>query len=242
MGNVVRGYEYAKECYAKIGVDVDEALTILKSTPISIHCWQGDDVIGFEGMQDSLTGGIQTTGNYPGRARNAEELRTDIEMMLSLVPGAKKINIHASYLETNGKKVDRDEILPEYYDNWIDWAKQNGLGLDFNSTSFSHPKGADGFTLSHKDDNIRKFWVEHHKRSRTVSDYIGKKLGKLCINDIWIHDGEKEVPIDTLAPRLRLKDSLDQVLEEKMNPQISCGFSGKQAVWHWQRVLCGGKP
>lgn len=219
MTNSLRGYEYAKESYAKIGVDVDKALKILKTTPISIHCWQGDDVTGFENLQNGLTGGIQTTGNYPGKARNAEELRADMDMMLSLIPGAKKINIHASYLESNGKKVDRDAILPEHFDNWIAWAKQNNLGLDFNSTSFSHPKGADGFTLSHKDDDIRKFWIEHHKRCRQISDYIGRKLGNICIHDIWIHDGEKEVPVDTLSPRLRLKDSLDQVLEEKMDPK-----------------------
>lgn len=217
MKNTMRGYEYAKECYAKIGVDVDSALKTLNATPVSIHCWQGDDVIGFENIHGRLTGGIQTTGHYPGKARNAAELRTDLEKMLSLIPGTRKINIHASYLETDGKKVDRNEILPEYYDNWIDWALQNNVGLDFNSTSFSHLLGEDGYTLSHKDDKIRGFWIEHTKRCRQVSDYIGRKLGMICIHDIWIHDGEKEVPIDTLSPRLRLKDSLDQIFEEKMD-------------------------
>lgn len=217
MTNIKGGYEYAKECYARIGVDVDAALKTLNATPISIHCWQGDDVTGFENISNGLTGGIQTTGNYPGKARNAEELRSDLEKMLSLIPGTKKINIHASYLETGGKKVGRDEILPEYYDKWINWAIEKNIGLDFNSTSFSHPLGADGFTLSHKDDKIRDFWIEHHKRTRKIADYIGRKTGKLCINNIWIHDGEKEVPVDTLSPRLRLKDSLDQVLAEKMD-------------------------
>ncbi len=217
MANNTRGYEYAKEKYAGIGVDVDKALQILKATPISIHCWQGDDVAGFENIQEGLSGGIQTTGNYPGKARNAQELRADIELMLSLIPGTKKINIHASYLEAGGKKVDRDGILPEHFDNWIAWARQNNVGLDFNSTSFSHPKGADGFTLSHKDDAIRSFWIEHHKRCRQISNYIGRKLEQICVHDIWVHDGEKEIPVDTLSPRMRLKDSLDQVLSEKMD-------------------------
>lgn len=217
MTNIKNGYEYAKECYASIGVDVDAAIKILDAAPISIHCWQGDDVTGFENMSVPLTGGIQTTGNYPGKARNAVELRADLEKMLSLIPGTNKVNIHASYLEADGKKVERDEILPEYYDGWISWALQNNIGLDFNSTSFSHPLGEDGFTLSHKDNKIRGFWIEHHKRCRTISDYIGRKLGKLCINDLWIHDGEKEVPVDTLGPRMRLKDSLDQILAEKMD-------------------------
>ena len=211
------GFDYAKECYAKIGVDVDRAIEQLDATPISIHCWQGDDVLGFENFGLKLSGGIQTTGSYPGRARNASELRADLEKMLTLVPGTRKINIHASYLEAGGKKVDRDEILPEYYDGWIDWARANKVGLDFNSTSFSHPKGEDGYTLSHRDKGIRDFWIEHNKRCRTISGYIGKKTGKICINDIWIHDGEKEVPIDTLSPRMRLKEALNEILEEKMD-------------------------
>ncbi len=217
MTNRQGGFDYAKECYAKIGVDVDEAIKTLDKTPISIHCWQGDDVSGFENLGKKLTGGIQTTGNYPGRARNAAELRADIKKMLTLIPGTRKINIHASYLETGGKDVDRDAILPEHFDGWIDWAVANELGLDFNSTSFSHPKGEDGYTLSHKDKGIREFWIEHNKRCRTISDHIGKMTGKLCINDIWIHDGEKEVPVDTLSPRLRLKEALDSILEEKMD-------------------------
>ncbi len=208
--------DYARERYAKLGVDVDKAIETLDKTPISIHCWQGDDVTGFENTAGGLTGGIQTTGNYPGKARTPEELRADMDKMLALIPGTKKINIHASYLEAN-KKVDRDEILPEHFDNWINWANERGIGLDFNSTSFSHPKGADGYTLSHKDKGIRDFWIEHTIRVRKISDYIGAKTGKLCLNNIWIHDGEKEVPVDTMGPRVRLKDSLDKIFAEKMD-------------------------
>lgn len=216
MANIQRTYEMAKEAYAAIGVDVEAALAKADAVPVSIHCWQGDDVLGFEGST-ALTGGIQTTGDYPGRARTADELRADAEVMLGFIPGAKKFSLHASYAEFSPQnKVDRDALRVEHFQNWIDWAKANGLGLDFNATYFSHPLGGQ-YTLSHKDEKIRKFWIEHTLRSREISQAMGEQLGQVCINNIWVQDGEKEVPIDTLSPRLRLIDSLDKGLGPKLN-------------------------
>lgn len=207
---------YAREKYAELGVDIDRAIAELDKTPVSAHCWQGDDVTGFEGNAGALSGGIQTTGNYPGRARNAVELRADLDKMLSYVPGTNKVNIHAIYLETDGQKVDRDAIEPKHFENWVSWANERDIGLDFNPTFFSHPLG-EGFSLSSADKGRQDFWLEHLKRSRTISDYIGDKTEKLCINNIWFHDGEKEMPIDTLSPRMRLKEGLDAALAVKMD-------------------------
>lgn len=209
-------YEYAKSVYAEAGVDVDEALKKLSKTKISIHCWQGDDVIGFEN-RGGLSGGIAATGNYPGRARNPEELMSDIDKALSLIPGKHKLNLHAIYAITNGKKVERDEILPEHFAPWVDFAKKRGLGLDFNPTVFSHDKVVDGLSLSSPDKDIRRFWIDHCKASRKIAEYFGKELGQPALDNIWIPDGFKDVPADRIGPRQRLKESLDEIFSQKLD-------------------------
>lgn len=211
MYDLQKGYELAKEYYQEYGVDVDEAIRICDETPISIHCWQGDDVIGFEKHEGGLTGGIQTTGNYPGKARNPEELRMDLEKAMQYIPGEKKVNLHASYLEAEGV-VDRNEIEPAHFKNWADWAVEKGIGLDFNPTYFSHPKSEKG-TLSALDDDVRAFWVEHGIRCRRIGQYFYERTGKTCVINHWTPDGDKEFPVDTLGPRLRLKDSYDRIFE-----------------------------
>lgn len=220
MSNTVRNYEVAKELYAQYGVDVDLAVAELERIPVSLHCWQADDVTGFENFSGGLTGGIQATGNYPGKARTPDEVRSDLSQALSYIPGTNKVNIHACYLETEGKSVDRDAIEPKHFENWLHWAKERGIGLDFNPTYFSHPKSADGNSMSHADPSIRAFWVEHTKRCRAIADYFGRETGVLCINNIWAQDGDKEVPIDSLAPRQRLKASLDEALGEKWTHEV----------------------
>ncbi|MFR8088919.1 MAG: L-rhamnose isomerase [Lachnospirales bacterium] len=211
MYDLQKGYELAKEYYQEYGVDVDEAIRICDETPISIHCWQGDDVIGFEKHDGGLTGGIQTTGNYPGKARNPEELRMDLEKAMQYIPGEKKVNLHASYLEA-ANVVDRNEIEPAHFKNWADWAVEKGIGLDFNPTYFSHPKSEKG-TLSALDDDVRAFWVEHGIRCRRIGQYFYERTGKTCVINHWTPDGDKEFPVDTLGPRLRLKDSYDRIFE-----------------------------
>lgn len=211
---IEQAYQQASEQYAKWNVDTDEVLKQLKDVSISMHCWQGDDVSGFEDPNGQLTGGIQATGNYPGKARTPEELRADLEKAFSLIPGKHRLNLHAIYLETDGKKVERDEIEPEHFKNWVEWAKNMGIGLDFNPTIFSHPKAADGFTLSHPEQKIREFWIEHCKRSRKIGEYFGKELGTPAVTNIWIPDGYKDLPVDRLGPRQRLKDSLDEIFAE----------------------------
>ena len=211
MFDTKKGYELAKEYYAQYGIDVDKMLEICDKTPISMHCWQGDDVAGLEKKEGGLTGGIQTTGNYPGAARNGEELRADIEKAMSYIPGELKLNLHASYLEAD-EFVDRNEIEPKHFEKWVKWAKEKGVGLDFNPTYFSHPKSADG-TLSCADEEIRKFWIEHGIRCRRIGEYFYKETGKTCVINHWTPDGDKEFPIDTVSPRLRLKDSYDQIFE-----------------------------
>ena len=208
---IEKAYSIARERFAEQGIDTSAVLHQLDAIPISIQCWQGDDVLGFENPDGSLSGGIQTTGNYPGRARNAEELRSDLEVALGLIPGSKRLNLHAIYRESR-KSVERDEILPEHFDGWIDWARKHGLGLDFNPTCFSHPKSAQNLTLSHPDPEIRKFWIRHCIASRKISDYIGRKLGNPAVMDIWIPDGLKDSPADRLNPRLRLVAALDEIL------------------------------
>jgi L-rhamnose isomerase len=211
-------YSLARERYAALGVDVDHALKKLARIPISLHCWQGDDVRGFENWSDELGDGLAVTGNYPGKARTPEELRADLDTALRLIPGQHRLNLHACYAEFGGKKVDRDAIEPIHFRNWIAWAKKNGLGLDFNPTCFSHPKSADGFTLSHADKGIRQFWIEHCRRSREIGAVFGKALGKTCITNVWIPDGCKDTAADRVAPRERLADSLDAVFKKELSP------------------------
>ena len=208
-------YQEAKQAYAAFGVDTDAAIAALKNVPISVHCWQGDDVLGFEGAE-SLTGGIQTTGNYPGRARTPEELLKDYAFALSLMPGKKRINVHASYafLGEDKGKVDRDKYEPKHFAPWVKFAKDNGYdGIDFNPTFFAHPRMKDGLTLSSPDEETRTFWVEHGRRCMEIAAYLGKEMGSPCLVNIWIPDGYKDVPADRLGPRKRYAQSLDEMLE-----------------------------
>jgi L-rhamnose isomerase len=219
--NVKEKFDIAKKQYEEWEIDVEEAFERLKKVPISIHCWQGDDIGGFEVNQQELSGGIDVTGDYPGKATNPKELRKDIEKALSLIPGKHRINLHSIYAETDGKIVERNELKPEHFQNWIDWAKAKGLGLDFNPTLFSHPKAADGLTLSHPDPAIRQFWIDHVKASRRIAEHIGKELGSPTLTNIWIPDGYKDIPSDRLTPRLRLKESLDEILSDKISKEYN---------------------
>ena len=210
-------YALAKEQYAALGVDTDAALTALKTIPVSLHCWQGDDVGGFERPSATLSGGgIQATGNYPGKARTADELRADLDYALNLIPGTHRLNLHAIYGDFGGKFIDRNAILPEHFSRWMDWAKAKGMGVDFNPSYFSHPKADDG-TLSHSDPAIRQFWIEHGIACRKISEAFGKALGTPCVMNIWIPDGSKDIPVDRKAPRERLLAALDTVLAEKID-------------------------
>lgn len=209
-------YQIAKEIYAEQGIDTEKVLEALKKISISLHCWQGDDVIGFESSEGSLSGGIQTTGNYPGKARTLEELHSDLEYVFSLLPGKHKVNVHALYLDNGGKFVDRDQIEPEHFKAWVDFAKKNGIGLDFNPSFFSHPKSEMG-TLSNRDKGIRDFWIEHGKRSIKIAEYFGKELGQRCVTNFWMPDGSKDIPADKLLPRQLMKDSLDQIFAVSEN-------------------------
>ena len=219
MRDLRKEYELAKKEYAKIGVDTDKALERLANVRISMHCWQGDDVRGFLFNSD-LSGGIQTTGNYPGRARNVKELKEDITEVLKLVPGKFNLNLHAIYADTD-EKIDLDQIEPKHFAKWVEFAKEHNLGLDFNPTCFSHPMASSGFTLSSADDKVRNFWIEHCKRSRKIGEYFGKELGIPCVTNIWVPDGMKDIPYDILSPRKRLEDSLDKILEEKIDPKYN---------------------
>jgi L-rhamnose isomerase len=219
--NVKPPFVFAQERYAELGVDANRALKTLATIPVSLHCWQGDDVGGFENFGGTLGGGLVATGNYPGKARTPDELRADVEKACSLIPGKHRLNLHAFYGEFGGKKVDRDEIAPEHFKSWIAWAKKNGLGLDFNPTCFSHPKAADGFTLSHADKDIRKFWIEHCIRSREIGAAMGKALGKTCVTNIWIPDGMKDTPADRNSPRERLAESLDTIFKKAISPKLN---------------------
>lgn len=214
-----QSYASAKALYADLGVDTEAAMRALSKVSISLHCWQGDDVGGFENTGEGLSGGIAVTGNYPGRATTPDELRSDLDMALSLIPGKHRLNLHAFYGEFGGKKVDRNEIAPEHFKNWIDWAKSNGMGMDFNPTCFAHPKAADGFTLSNAKKSIRDFWIDHCIASREIGAVMGKKLGSPTVTNIWIPDGYKDTPVDRLSPRKRLESSLDKVFAKKLNPK-----------------------
>ena len=212
-------YDLAKERYALIGVDTDAAIEQLAKVPISLHCWQGDDVAGFENPEGELGGGIAATGNYPGKARNADELRRDLDKAYALIPGTHRLNLHAIYAETGGKQVPRNELLPEHFAGWVDWAKTNHHGIDFNPTCFSHPLADDGFTLASYDAGIRQFWIEHCIACRKVGEYFGQELGTPCVTNIWIPDGFKDTPVDRKTPRKLLKASLDAVLAEEIDPR-----------------------
>jgi L-rhamnose isomerase len=215
--SIAQSYKLAQARYAELGVDTAAAMASLAGIPISLHCWQGDDVGGFENSGEGLSGGIAVTGNYPGKARTPDELRADLDRALSLIPGKHRLNLHAFYGEFGGKKVDRNEIKPEHFEGWIDWAKSNGMGMDFNPTCFAHPKAADGFTLSHPKKAIRDFWVEHCIASREIGAAMGKALGSPTVTNVWIPDGYKDTPVDRLAPRQRLSESLDRVFAKKLN-------------------------
>ncbi len=212
-----KAYADAKEQYAALGIDVDKAIEKLNGLSISIHCWQADDVSGFENPEGELTGGIQATGNYPGKARTIEELRKDIEKVLSLVPGKHRLSLHAIYGDFGGEFVDRDQIEPKHFQSWIDWAKKLDIKLDFNSTFFSHPKADSGYTLADFDPEIRNFWKEHLRRCRKIAAEIGRQQGDPCIHNIWIPDGEKDKTVSRFAHRQLLKESLDEVLSEKIS-------------------------
>ena len=204
-------YESAKEIYAKAGVDTDKALEILKGIPVSMHCWQGDDVIGFD-QKEALSGGIQTTGNYPGKATTPEELLADMDEAIKMIPGTKKINVHASYaIFEDGEWADRDALEPKHFRKWVEFAKAHGMGLDFNPTFFSHPKAAD-YTLTSPDEEIRQFWIRHGQACVRISQYFAEETGMPCVMNVWIPDGFKDIPADRLGPRARYKDSLDQIL------------------------------
>lgn len=209
-------YQLAQERYAALGVNTERALKALAKIPISLHCWQGDDVGGFENVGSTLGGGLAVTGNYPGKARTPDELRADLEKALSLIPGQHRVNLHAMYGEFGGKKVDRDEIEVAQFKNWIAWAKANGLGLDFNPTCFAHPKAADGFTLSHRNKGIRQFWIEHCRRSREIGAAMGNALGTPCVTNVWVPDGFKDTPADRQSPRERLAAALDEVFKKPL--------------------------
>jgi L-rhamnose isomerase len=217
---IEKTYALAQSRYAELGVNTDQALAILRGIPVSLHCWQGDDVGGFENDLGLTGGGIQATGNYPGRARNAEELRADLDQAFKLIPGKHRLNLHAIYAETHGQSVERNQLGPEHFAAWIDWAKTRGLGLDFNGTFFSHPKAADGFTLSSRDEGVRQFWIEHGITCRKIGAHFGRALGSPCVTNVWIPDGFKDMPADRKTPREILKRSLDAIFAETLDPRF----------------------
>lgn len=219
--DILAAYSYARERYAALDVDTEQALATLAGIPISLHCWQGDDVGGFEGHGGELGGGLAVTGNYPGKARTADELRQDLDKVYSLIPGQHRLNLHAIYAETHGKQVERDALLPEHFAGWVDWAKANGHGLDFNPSLFAHPLAESGFTLSSSDDGVRRFWIDHCIACRRIGAYFGAELGTPCITNVWIPDGYKDMPADRLTPRLLLRDALDAVFAEALDPRHS---------------------
>jgi L-rhamnose isomerase len=216
-----QAYRQAAARYAEAGVDTEQALKTLEKLAVSIHCWQGDDVGGFETPDATLSGGgIQATGNYPGKARNADELRADLDTALSLIPGRHRVNLHACYAETGGRRVDRNQLEPDHFRHWMDWARARKLGLDFNGTFFSHPKADDGFTLAHPSRAVRRFWIEHGQACRRIGAAMGQATGSPCVTNVWIPDGFKDWPEDRRAPRERLKAALDEVMREKISPRL----------------------
>lgn len=215
--NVMAQYEAAKERFAEFGVDVEKAVEAMEQVEISMHCWQGDDVTGFEVSEQGMSGGILATGNYPGRARNAEELRADYEKAFSLIPGKKRANLHAFYLEADGKRVERDEVEIKYFENWMAWAKKLGINLDFNPSMFSHPKSESGYTLSSYDKGIRDFWIEHGRRCREIGEEMGKRQGSPCVINHWMVDGSKDAPVDRMQRRKQFVESMDAVMQKKIS-------------------------
>jgi L-rhamnose isomerase len=215
---VERAFVTARERYADLGVDVEGALVRLEQIAISLHCWQGDDVGGFEANDQAIGGGLAVTGAYPGKARNADQLRADLDRALSLIPGTHRLNLHASYAETGGARVERNDLRPEHFRGWIDWARSRRMGLDFNPTFFAHPKAADGLTLTHPDPGIRQFWIEHGIACRRIGAAFGAALGSPCITNVWIPDGSKDTPFDRKIPRELLVQSLDAVFAEPIDP------------------------
>ncbi|MBN1515111.1 L-rhamnose isomerase [Candidatus Sumerlaeota bacterium] len=214
-------YNLAREQYAELGVDTDQAMSALEQIPISLHCWQGDDVQGFESSDGDVGGGLAVTGNYPGRARTPQELRDDLDMAYSMIPGkGHRLNLHAFYLEASGK-VDRAEIAPEHFQTWLDWAKEKGHGLDFNPTCFSHPMADSGFTLSSVDPAVRDYWVRHCIACRKIGEHFGRELNNPCVTNIWIPDGYKDIPIDRNAARQRLAESLDKILAAQVDTKLN---------------------
>lgn len=215
---VEQAYSMAGERYGALGVDTDAALERLRALRILINCWQGDDIHGFEHRESELSAGLRVTGSYPGRARTGDELRSDLDKAFSLIPGAHDLNLHAIYAETDGPPPDRDRLAPEHFERWMDWAAASGRGLGFNPTFFSHPKAADGFTLSHRDAAVREFWIDHGIACRRIGEAFGRRLGRPCVTNFWIPDGYKDLPSDRRAPRERLVDSLDRIFAEKIDP------------------------
>lgn len=215
---IEQAFALAKERYQALGVDVDAAMRTLASIPISLHCWQGDDVGGFESAGQDIGGGLAVTGNYPGKARTPDELRADADMAYRLLPGKHRFNLHASYAETGGRRVDRDALEPAHFQGWIDWARSNGLGLDFNPTYFAHPKADSGMTLAHPDAGIRRFWIDHGIACRRIGAAMGQALGTPCVTNVWIPDGMKDTPADRKSPRVRLEASLDVLFAEPLDP------------------------
>lgn len=209
--DIKSAYDYARQVYGKLGVDTDAAIERVKNIPISMHCWQGDDVRGFENPEGDLTGGIQTTGNYPGRATTIAQLKADFEKAASYIPGKKRISLHAIYLDNLGEKVERDAIEYKHFAGWVEWAKEKGFGIDFNPTFFSHPLSADGLTLSHPDPEVRKFWINHGIACRKIAEEIGRELGNTVITNYWIPDGFKDIPVDRYAARARLVEAYDEI-------------------------------
>ncbi len=225
---VAEAYELARQQYARLGVDCDVALQKLQRVSLSLHCWQGDDVAGFEAGAAGLSGGIQVTGNYPGKARNPDELRRDMQQALALIPGRHRVNLHAMYGEFKGKKVDRDAIESEHFRGWLDWARAQGVCIDFNATCFSHPRAQAGFTLSSRDGGIRRFWIEHVRRCRRISAFLGEALGDPCLHNLWIPDGSKEAPASRWLHRRLLNESLDEIYAERFAAgQMKDALEGK---------------
>ena len=218
---IKNAYEIAKQRYAELGVDTEKVLQQMQDFHLSMHCWQADDVTGFENQAGELTGGIQSTGNYPGKARNIDELRADIIKAKSLIPGTHRLNLHEIYGDFKGEIVDRDEVEPKHFESWIQWGKENNMKLDFNSTSFSHPKSGN-LTLSNPDEGIRNFWIEHTKRCRAIAEEMGKAQGDPCIMNLWVHDGSKDLTVNKLRYRELLKDSLDQIFATKYDNMKDC--------------------
>ena len=218
--SILKAYEIARERYAELGIDTEQVLQTMQNIPLSLHCWQADDVTGFESAGD-LSGGIQATGNYPGKARNIDELRADIEKAASLLPAKHRLNLHEIYGEFGGKFVDRDQVGVEHFAGWMDWSAHTGMKLDFNSTSFSHPKSGD-LSLSNPDKAIRDFWIEHTKRCRAIAEEMGRRQGDPCIMNLWVHDGSKDITVNRMKYRALLKDSLDKIFEQKYDNMKDC--------------------